>query len=217
MNDAEKKIHLIIDKRERGKITEALEALPGVSLEFAELDVGDYVLGNGVVVERKSATDFILSVVDKTLYEKAGKLKAMYPRVVYLVEGDLYNMRFHQKAFDVHRALAFLSVTQDVPVIPSPDPEQTAMLIYLMAQDAQHALGQPISTRVNKPKLRAEAQVYLVEGLPGVDAERAETLLRHFKTAAKVFAADAESLQAAGGVDADSAARMRAVLDAVWR
>lgn len=207
-------VHIVADARERGKIVKALEALPGVTLETRELDCGDYVLGDGVVVERKSATDFILSIVDKSLPEKVGKLKAQYARPVYIVEGDLFNMRFHQKAFDVHAALAYLGVAQRVPVVSSPDAEQSAMLIYLMALEAQAAAPRA-RTRLNTPEVLQEAQRYALEGFPGVDADRAETLLVHFGSVAAVLNANAEALTRAG-LDPDAAKALREVVEARW-
>ena len=215
----ERKVHLIADQRERGKIIKTLEQIAGVSVETQALDCGDYVLGNGVVVERKSATDFILSVVDGSLVDKANKLKAGYERPVYIVESgerDLFVPRFHQKAFDVHTALAYLSVLHRIPVVTSPDVEHTAMLIYFMAVDAQHRLGANLGRRSGKPELVAEAQAYFLEGLPGIDGERAEALLRHFGGVADLLRAAPADIAAVANLDADTAALLTDVLRRRW-
>jgi ERCC4-type nuclease len=212
----ETSVDITVDTRERGRIVKALEALPGVRLDFAELDCGDYLLANGVAIERKSSTDFILSIVDRSLFEKVARLKARYARPLYIVEGDMFTMRFHQKAFDVHTALAYLSVTHQVPVVNSPDVEQTAMLIYLMAAEAQRDPAQRPDARLDKPSVRTEAQRYLVEGLPGIDADRAEELLRRFGTAERIFAADEAALQSQGALSPELARRIREVVEATW-
>lgn len=125
-----------VDTRERGKVITRLEQNEGVSLEFVEMEVGDYILPNGVAIERKSATDLILSVVDGSIWEKVAKLKQVSEKVIYIVEGDLYTARFHQSALDVHRALAHMVIRHDVAVLPSCDAENSAMLIYLMGVQA---------------------------------------------------------------------------------
>lgn len=125
-------LHLRVDTRERGTIISRLEQNEGVSLEFVELEVGDYILPNGVAIERKSATDLILSVVDGSLWEKVDKLKQVSTKVIYIVEGDLYTARFHQQALDIHRALAHMVIRQNIAVLPSSDPGNSAMLVYLM-------------------------------------------------------------------------------------
>ena len=76
MAELNKPVRILADTGEKGKIIKKLEAIPGVTLDFEPLDLGDYILGEGVAVERKSATDFILSIVDKSLIDSAAQLKA---------------------------------------------------------------------------------------------------------------------------------------------
>jgi len=216
MADMSKSVRILADEGEKGKIIQKLEEFPGVTLEYDSLETGDYILGNGVVVERKSATDFILSVVDKSLLDSTAELKAAFERPVFLVEGDMYEARFHQKAFDVHVALAYMSVVQRVPVLYSPDAQTSAPLIYAMAADAQHSLGQGEPARLHKPAIRPEQQQYLLQGLPGVGAFEAEALLTQFDSPAGVFAASEESLAAVDGIGAETAARIREILDRLW-
>lgn len=121
-----------VDRRERGRILKRLEEAEGVQLEMVDLEFGDYLLPNNIVVERKSATDFILSVVDEGLWVNIDNLERVYARIVYIVEGDPYVARFHQKALDVHRAFARMAVQHDISVLPSADADHSAMLIYLM-------------------------------------------------------------------------------------
>lgn len=207
-------VHLTVDRRERGKIIKDLEALPSLTLEYGDLDVGDYIAGPEVAVERKSATDFILSIVDESLYEKAAKLKSRYARAAYVVEGDLFTRRFHQKAFDVHRALAYLAVHFGMPVITSPNSEQTAMILYLMAVEATR--DEPIRLRPPGPEPVVEAAPFFLEGLPGIDSERAEKLLDTFGSVSAVLAADRDALRAAADLaerDLDAIAR---ILNARW-
>lgn len=218
-NIAERRVAITADTRERGKITKVLEGIPGVALSFAELECGDYLLGAGVAVERKSATDFILSVVDASLVEKVARLKASVDRPIYIVEAgtrDLFTARFHQKAFDVHGALSYMSVIAQVPVLSTPDYEQSAMLIYFLAVDAQYRLGAKLNTRVNKPEVRADAQQYLLQGLPGVDAERAEALLKRFGSVAAVLNAPVAEWARVAGLDDETAAFVQEVLTARW-
>jgi len=135
-------LRIRVDHRERGKILKHLEEAEGVRLEMAELEFGDYVLPNNVVVERKSATDFILSVVDEGLWVNIQGLEQTYSRIVYIIEGDPYVARFHQKALDVHRAFARMVIKHGIAVLPSADADHTAMLIYLMGLAAQDLVSQ---------------------------------------------------------------------------
>lgn len=205
-----------VAKRERGRILKHLDEVPNLELEMVDAEVGDYFLANGVVVERQSATDFILGVVDRSLVEKVGKLKANHERVVFVVEGDYYEARFHQKPLDVHMALSFLSLVQGVPVLWSRDVESSAMLIYCLAVDAQHNLDRTVETRVQSPVARREKLTYLMAGLPGIDSDKAEALLKHFRTPRAVFNADAAALAQVDGIDEQTAERLANLFDTEW-
>lgn len=200
-----------VDTREKGRILDRLAGLDGVTLEFVEMDLGDYLLPNDLIIERKSATDLILSVVDRSLWDKVAKLRTQHERVVYIVEGDLYTARFHQQALDIHRALAMMVVNHGVSILPSSDGENSAMLIYLLGLAAIE--GQTVPERPGKPTIRLDAQHYLLSGLPGVDSDRAEALIRHFGSARAAVAADAEALAKVEGISPEMAARIVEVLD----
>ncbi|MEQ1668508.1 MAG: ERCC4 domain-containing protein [Sulfuriferula sp.] len=188
----------------------------GLSLQAAELDSGDYDLGGGVAVERKSATDFTLAIMDKRLVSEVGKLKSSYDHVIYIIEGDIYGGRFHTDPVAIREAISWLTVMQGVPLVPSPSEGFTAELLFTMAHQAQHGMGHPLVMRNGKPFDPMNGQRYLVEGLPGVNEAMAKALLNHFGGAAAVFAADVEALAQVPGVSAQAAARMRKVLDAKW-
>lgn len=190
-------VTVTVDTREKGRIIQRLEELDSITLKFEELDVGDYLLPNGAVIERKSATDLILSIVDHSLNDKIARLKSNYEKPIYIIEGDMYTARFHQKALDIHRALAHMTLTLGVPVLPSPDADNSAMLIYLMALEAATA-QQHGASRAPAPKIRYEAQKYMLQGMPGIDTDKAIALLKHFGSARKVFAADTAAMSAAG-------------------
>ncbi len=187
-----------------------------LALQTVELDCGDYDLGADVRVERKSATDFSLAVMDKRLYGEVGKLKASADQVVYIVEGDLFAGRFHSDTQRLHEALAWLSVIQGVALVPSPDPAVTAEMLFCMAGAAQHGMGQPPVMRNGKPFDPRSGQTYMVEGLPGVTPALAQALLQHFGSAAAVCAASAEQLAQTPGMGASTAQRVRKVLDAPY-
>lgn len=188
----------------------------GLTLQTAELDCGDYDLGSGVVVERKSATDFTLAIMDKRLFGEVGKLKSSYDQPIYIVEGDIYAGRFHTDPIVVREAIAWMTVLQGVPLVPSPGEAFTAELLFAMARQAQHGYGNVVVMRNSKPFDPRTGQSYLVEGLPGVNNAMAKALLDQFGNAAAVFAAPADALAGVPGMTQQAALRIRKVLDAHW-
>lgn len=186
----------------------------GLQLVATELDVGDYDLGGGVRVERKSATDFSLAIMDRRLYGEVGKLKSTSDQVVYVVEGDMFAGRFHSDPALTHAAIAWMTAIQGVALLPSYSEAYTAELLFAMARLAQHGFGQPPVMRNGKLFDPRGAQSYLVEGLPGITPLMANALLVQFGSAAAVFAASVDLLAQTPGISAALAQRIRKVLDA---
>lgn len=203
-------VQIQVHTRQKGKIVQKLEAIEGVATEIVEPEIGDFIIDARTAVIKKSATDFILNVVDKSLADQVGKWKITYERPILLLEGDIFNPRFHQKAFDVHWALSYLTILQAVPVLVSPDVDSSAMLIYCLAAHSQEAVAHNIQ-RSTPPKIKREAQKHLLQGLPGVDEETAEGLLKHFGSARQVLAAEHEAL--CDALDTQRAERITKILD----
>lgn len=220
MPDEHKATHIIVDSRElNGTLVKHWQTysgnFPGLEQEARELELGDFVIDNNTVIERKSSTDFMLSVMDKKIFGNLAKLKAEFDRIVYIVEGDIFAPRFHSNPTTLRDALAYMSAVEGVALIPSPDAQMSAELVYDMAMYVQHGGDKVVSVRSTRPKDVRSSQQYVVESLPGVSAERARELLRTFGNAAKVFAASDNALQAAG-LSVDTVARIRKILEAQW-
>lgn len=184
---------------------------PGLSWTSTELPAGDYVLAQGLAVERKSATDFSLMVMDGRLVELVARLLLDFDHPLLVVEGDFYTGRFHSDPQKLREALAHLAL-QAVPLIPSPGPTFTAELIFTLMQTLDNPSA-VASLRHGRPFDPLNSRRFLLEGLPGVTENVAKSLLQHFGTPAKVFAASQEELAGLPGISPETAARMKRVLE----
>lgn len=185
---------------------------PGLSLEFVELEFGDYILGDDYIVERKSATDFMLSVMDERIFGVLAKLKAEYDKIIYIVEGDIFAPRFHSNPEELREALSYMTVIEGASLIPSPGPDSTAQLLFNMAHHAQHGSTKPRNLRRDKPMDLCSSQQYIIESLPGVTPERALNLLKHFGSVSAVLSAGDDELLQVSGLSPEMLARLRKVL-----
>lgn len=213
-------ILIITDAREMsGTVVRHWRAYAGnfaqLKLESRELEYGDYLIGNDIVIERKSSTDFMLSVMDNQLYGNIAKLKAEFERVIYIVEGDVFAPRFHSNPSALRDALAYMTAVEGVALAPSPDAPMTAEIVYRMAVDVQRPDARAVSVRSARPKDLRSSQQYVIEGLPGITAERARQLLKTFGSVESVLRADDAALIAAG-LSIETVARIRKILAAPW-
>ncbi|MBI5060969.1 MAG: Hef nuclease, partial [Candidatus Aenigmarchaeota archaeon] len=58
------------------------------TLHEIQLKVGDYLLSKRVVVERKTADDFLQSLVDGRLFRQLEELKNQFEKPLLLLEGN---------------------------------------------------------------------------------------------------------------------------------
>ncbi|MEF8908436.1 MAG: ERCC4 domain-containing protein, partial [Haloarculaceae archaeon] len=124
-------VEIVADQRELDStIARDLSTREGVETRLETLAVGDYVLSDRVVVERKTVADFLdtLTGGDRSLFEQVGDAARHYERPVVVIEGEgLYGERnVHPKA--IHGALASLAVDFGASVLRTAGEDETADL-----------------------------------------------------------------------------------------
>lgn len=200
-----KPVTIVADSREtRSGIATKLARIPGVTVEQAELSSGDFLIGGGFAVERKAATDFIVSIMEGRLFDQMARMSIEHERVVVLVEGDIYDTRSAIAPEALDGAISYISLLSGASLIFSPSLARTPHILHRMAIHATHGLGYEIPLRAGKPKGPAAAQ-YLLEGLPTVGPKAAQALLAHFGSPRGVFSASREQLLAVKGIGPKSA------------
>ncbi len=214
---AEKRLKIIADHREApsGIIDELMRL--GVEVEVCQLKVGDFILSNRVGVERKSTGDFLQSIVDKRLMSQAKILRETFERPVLILEGgNLYSRRaIHPNA--VRGSLAALAVDMGIPILPTRDEKETALILFAIARREQLDESREVAVR-GEPKglTLPEKQRFVVEGLPGVSAVLAKRLLEHFGTVERVMCASEEELKQVHGIGREKARSIRKILASIY-
>jgi Fanconi anemia group M protein len=182
-------------------------ALGSVEVEVADLQVGDYEVGD-VGIERKSALDFLASIRDRRLFSQAKLLAATFAKPVLVLEGRLEDVDHGFEEEALTGALSYLPVIEGVSVIPTRDTAHSARLIARMALHRLNGLGYEVSMHGPKPAALPILQRYVVGSLPGIGAGRAIKLLQHFGSVEAIFAAGEPELAQVAGLGPKLAARM---------
>lgn len=208
-----RKIKIIADHREvPSGVVHELKQLD-IEVEARQLNVGDFILSDRVGVERKSVGDFLQSIVDKRLLGQAQQLRETFERPVLILEGEgLYSRReIHPNA--IRGALAALAVEFNIPILPTRDERETALILVAIARREQLEEAREVAVR-GEPKglTPPEQQRFVVEGLPGVSAVLAKRLLEHFTTVERVMRASEEELRQVHGIGSEKARQIRRVL-----
>jgi ERCC4-related helicase/ERCC4-type nuclease len=210
-------VEIVVDQRELdSSIAKDLSRRSGVETRLETLAVGDYVLSDRVVVERKTVADFLDTLTggdERSLFEQAKDATRYYARPVVVVEGtDLYGERsVHPNA--IRGALASLVVDFGASVLRTTDEDETTALLATIAAREQETADRTVSVHGEKSsKTLAEQQEYVVASVAEVGPVTAGSLLETFGSVEAVMTADAEQLQAAEGVGEVTAERIREVV-----
>lgn len=201
-------VKIYVDSREMvSGIPAELRAL-GVEIEVGNLETGDYVISGSCVIERKTAPDFISSLLDGRFTNQAGKMLMNFKRVIYLVEGDIFATRSAIQEEALIGALSYLSVVLGCSVIHYRTPKKAAKMIRRMAKQAQEGLGYDVAFRRGKTKPGKGEALFSIEGYAGVGPSTAKKLLNHFRSSFAFVNASVEELMAVRGIGASKAQRI---------
>ncbi|WP_371436322.1 ERCC4 domain-containing protein [Polaromonas sp.] len=207
------KLVIRVDNRESWSgLTQALQRFTSLDVHFEDLPVGDFLLSDDVVVERKAAADFVNSILDKRLFSQVQMMKAAYTRAIVMIEGDVFATRSGILPDALRGALSWLSVIEGVAVMTTKDPLDSASTLAIMTRHAQEGLGYEIALRGSKPKSLDVLSRFAVEGLPGCGPSTARKLLVHFGSVRAVYTASAEELLLVSGVGKKQASQIFEVL-----
>ncbi|GAA0531638.1 DEAD/DEAH box helicase [Halorubrum ejinorense] len=209
-------VEVVVDQRELdSSIAKDLSTRDGLVTRLETLAVGDYVLSDRVAVERKSAADFVDSMLDgdRSMFEQVGELSRAYARPVMVVEGtNLYGQRDIEPNA-IRGALASLAVDFDVSVLRTEGEEDTTELLATIAKREQETRDREVSVHGEKTtKTRAEQQEYVVSAIADIGPVTARTLLEHFGTVEAVMTAPEDDLLEVDGVGPVTAERIREVV-----
>jgi len=206
-----KKPKIVVDSREPDSVCDSLEA-QGAEVEIRQLEIGDYLLSDRLVVERKTREDFEASVVDGRLFSQVSGLCSALPRVVVIVEGDAPGEGRLSRAALLGAYAALISDFGCV-LFFTRTPSATAEMLYSLAHHEQLAKSRaaPVYAK-RKARSVAERQRAVVEALPNVGPTLASALLKYFDTVENVMSAPESELCEVGKIGKKKAAELRKLL-----
>src|SRR5271157_5047172 len=174
---------IVMDDREPEEIKQWLEK-EGVIVEKRRLEVGDFVVSSDVVVERKSSTDLTTSIIDNRLFEQVIRLYDCASSPILILENFT----------SIFGALVYLAWRFSLPLLPSRDWRDTALILKRLAIRVQVKDEDPILARsIPKMMTLEERKAFILEGLVGVGPKTAIKLIDQFQTPLNVFKAIQDS------------------------
>ena len=187
-----------------------------MDVKVRPMAVGDYQVSDDVAIERKTAKDFVDSIMDKRLFKQATDLREEFKNPLIILEGDdFYNGFINPNA--VRGSIASIALDFGISIIPTRNAQDTAAMIKRIAIREQTGEKPHIQTRTDKKPVNMwEQQLFIVESLPNIGPVNAKKLLEHFGTVSKIINASENELMEVEGIGKKTAKNIRKVVDSKY-
>lgn len=187
-----------------------------VEIKVASLSVGDYIINDFATIERKTAHDFLVSIVDGRLFTQASKMRRYSQNPILLIEGNLFETDLDFDPRAIKGSLISICAIWRIPTLFSDSIEQTAeMLIMLGKQERKYTSSLSFRKGYRPKKLRSR-QLFFLQGLPLVGPRMATRFLQHFGSVEGVMEASADELLKVEGVGKGMVRQIHHVLKTPW-
>lgn len=204
----EKKVDLKIDFREqRSGVVEELRKINDLlTIEVCTLQTGDYLVGDKIIVERKTLSDFLTSIKNGRIFQQAYRMAQSGKNGLIILEGDksmVESSSMSRKA--VQGALIHLEVFIGIPVIRSKNIQETAVLLNdIFHQCHQQELprqkqiiSKSSGIQINK---KQRQKLFFLQNLPGIGTKKGLALLKSFSTIDNIINASPADLIKTQGI-----------------
>lgn len=187
-----------------------------MDVKIQSMAVADYQVSDEVAIERKTAKDFVDSIIDKRLFKQARELSEEFKKPVLILEGDdLYSGMVNANA--IRGSIASIALDFGISIIPTRNPQDTAAMIKRIAVREQNGERTPVQVRTDKkPVSLLEQQLFIVESLPSIGPVNAKNLLEHFGTVSNIINASEKDLQEVEGIGKKTAETIKKVVDSKY-
>ncbi len=202
-------IEIIVDDREHASgLLEAFSAFEHVSVRVERLKLGDYLIDGTLLVERKTLSDLVVSIVDGRLFSQACRLADSDLLTLLLLEGsgllleetekNLANTKMRREA--IQGALLHVTLYLGIPILRSMDPEESVRLMLYAARQGRAIAQNALPRRGKRAKGKRAVQSRILQGLPQVGPGRAKRLLDHFGSVERTLTAKVDELREVEGI-----------------
>lgn len=203
---------VIVDDRERNSVISNYLEQKGLSLKFVRLTVGDYIISERVCIERKTADDFVNSIINARVFNQIETLKDNYSKPILIIEGNSFRETMNENA--IKAAISTLVTKYDVSLVMTKNEKDTAKTVYWLTKKEQEEYKFEVGIKSKKkPKEIKKLQEHILSSFPGISTVLSRRLLEHFKSVKAVMNASESELAKVKGVNKKQARRIHDLLN----
>jgi ERCC4-type nuclease len=192
-------VTIIVDTREDKLFLNALLAKKlDVKSDF--LEVGDFLLGNSICIERKEGSDFLQSIRDRRIWEQALNMSQYEHPIICIVTGDIWRDLYFSQSKWIHKSylgtISSLAISYGISVLTfETDNDFIDFVVQIEKQitsDKKSSRPKPLMRRVKTIQERKENCLAMVEG---VGIQSAQRLLEKFGSINAIANAKEEDIE----------------------
>jgi len=199
---------IVIDDRETSsKVVEVLSNLEA-QIRLERLPHGDYAIGDRILIERKTARDFVDTLINRDLLGQLKEMADAATKPVLIIEGgDLFVQRdIHPNA--IRGVLAAITIDLSISVLYTKDEQETAQMIFVLARREDGERGERKVHPHKSYHSQKEEQEYIISSFPEIGMKNARLLLAHFGSVQAIVNASLEELVAVRGIGEKTAQKI---------
>lgn len=198
------------DRETQGPVIPLLRQSPDFHLTIARLKLGDYLVDNRFLFERKSLVDLAAAIDDGRLFQQSLRLAGTTFRPAIVLEGTSRDFEKSRMRWErIQGALVTVSLFLGVPLLRTRSPEETLRTMLFAARQAHTYASGALPRHGWRPRGKQARQLYILQGFPNIGPERARRLLACFGSVEAIINARPEALRAVTGIGKQVAEQLR--------
>lgn len=198
---------IIVDFREKPSGIPDLLLQRGLQVNFSQLKAGDYILNNEIIVERKSADDFILSIISGRLFAQCARIRNSHFRPFLLLEGNPKETGHNIDQRAVIGAIISVMASWQIPVINAVNHDESATMLFILGTQTLRSIN-ILRLIGNKPKKLKSHRLRFLQGLPDIGPVIANRLYEHFGSIQAIINANDRELGLIEGIGKNKAKKI---------
>lgn len=168
----------------------------GAELNIMSLEVGDFLIGE-TIIERKTFSDFISSMLNKRLMQQLSNMQKYSKRLLILEGKDFESLERSESKLNpnaIRGMMISTAIDFQTPIIFTKNSEETAKYLLVLAK---RQLKKPteITLHGRKGQTKKEKIEYIIQSFPRVGPKNAKALLKKFNSIKNIINAQPEQLK----------------------
>lgn len=189
---------------------ELLRRSPDFRVTVTRLKLGDYLLDNRFLFERKTMRDLVVAIMDGRLFQQTLRLAKTTLQPAIILEGgsgELVGCGMRWEA--IQGALVTLALFCGVPLLRTRTPEETVRTMLFAARQGRTFATGALPRHGYRPRGKRARQLFVLQGFPGIGPAKARRLLERFGTVEAIVNARSDELQSVEGIGNRLAEKLR--------